>query len=164
MSSTHLKIDLYGNDVALLAEDGGGEDAPNTAPSSQKRGRPRQQRKAGTSHNMPPAAGKMNRVPPAQDKRQNIAQSKRSFESSHVEDRLCPACGYRHRIKECYYVHKELAPPGWQGNPITEDMVNYRRNHDPDFQGLLRGQSRPRSRTPRIKNSHTPAHEVQDQE
>lgn len=165
---------VFENDVALLAEDGGGEDAPNTAPGSQKRGRARQQRKAGKMHNTPPAAEKTNTVPSATGKissaspvpgqRQKAAQSKRSFEPSHIEDRLCPACGYRHGIRECYYIHPDQAPPGWQGNPITEEMVNYRRTHDPEFQGLLRGQSRPRSRTPRMKSSHTPTPDISDQQ
>lgn len=81
---------VFENDVALLAEDGGGEDALNTAPGSQKRGRARQQRKAGKMRNMPPAAEKTNTVPSATGKissaspvpgqRQKAAQSKRSFE------------------------------------------------------------------------------------
>ena len=80
------------NDVALLAEDGSEEDAPNA--HSMKRGRARNQRMAGKMHNMPPAAGKIRNTPPAtgkmssappvQGQRQKTAQSKRSYESSHV--------------------------------------------------------------------------------
>ena len=75
----------------------------------------------------------------------------------------CPACGQRHSIRDCYYVNQDKAPEWWKPNETISELIEFKRKNDATFQGLIRGQSRPRSRTPNtitFKQSHTPTPEV----
>ena len=68
----------------------------------------------------------------------------------------CPACEQSHAAKDCYYLHEEIAPAWWKPRPAISKLIELKRKHDSAFQGLIRGQSRSRTQTPRIKQSHTP--------
>lgn len=72
----------------------------------------------------------------------------------------CPACGQRHAIRDCYYVNPDKAPEWWKPNETINELIQFKREKDATFQGLIRGQSRTRSRTPIVKQSHTPTPEI----
>ena len=93
-------------------------------------------------------------------------ETKRSSSDQEPSDKVgsskCPACGMRHSLKECYYVYPEKAPEWFKPKPMLENYVRMKQEQDPEFQGLLRGQSKPRSMTPVMKKSHTTTPEVLD--
>src|SRR6478735_1675453 len=68
----------------------------------------------------------------------------------------CPACEQGHAAKDCYYLHEDIAPAWWKPRPAISKLIELKRKHDSAFQGLIRGQSRSRTQTPHIKQSHTP--------
>lgn len=74
----------------------------------------------------------------------------------------CPACDMGHTLRDCFYVYNEKAPEWWEPNPRTAQFVALRQEHDPEFQSLLRAQSRPRTRTPITKQSQTPTPDILD--
>lgn len=76
---------------------------------------------------------------------------------------LCPACDMRHSLQQCFYLNPEDAPEWWKPNQAIQRSVELRLDHDLDFQSLIRAQSRPRTRTPAIKQSQTPNLEELDQ-
>ena len=75
----------------------------------------------------------------------------------------CPACGAAHSLQQCYYLHPENAPEWWQPRQALQRAIEIRSEHDLDFQGLLRSQSRLRTRAKIIKQSQTPQPEIEDQ-
>ncbi|KAI8930685.1 hypothetical protein NX059_012294 [Plenodomus lindquistii] len=87
-------------------------------------------------------------------------QAERSIEAPS-SGANCAACGQRHDLKDCFYLHKEKAPKWWKPNGTINELVTFRQQNDPEFQGLIRSQSRPRTGTPAIKQSHTPTPEVE---
>ena len=95
-------------------------------------------------------------------KRQGYQSSSRSIKRSSEHEasqpgRKCPACEQAHGIKDCWYINDDQAPEWWQANAIMRTLVEYKRKHDPILQGALRGTSRTKSRTPKIKGeSQTP--------
>ncbi|KAI8942930.1 hypothetical protein NX059_000968 [Plenodomus lindquistii] len=107
----------------------------NSAPS--RRGRPRNQR--------------------GNDRKR---QAERPPEGSYSSTK-CLACGQRHALKDCYYLHEEKAPGWWKPNESVKELVKFKKEPDPELQGLIRSQSRPRTRTPTIKQSHTPTPEIE---
>ena len=110
------------------------------APNPQRRGRPRDQR----------------------GRKETKRSSSDQEPSGKVGSSKCPACEMRHSLKECYYVHPDKAPEWFKPKPMLENYVRMKQEQDPEFQGLLRGQSKPRLNTPVTKNSHTPTPEVPD--
>ncbi|KAI1556579.1 hypothetical protein PtrEW4_012138, partial [Pyrenophora tritici-repentis] len=52
----------------------------------------------------------------------------------------CPACDMGHALRDCFYVYTEKAPEWWEPNPRTAQFVELRREHDAEFQSLLRAQ------------------------
>lgn len=131
------------DDASFLAEGGatsqsneGDAQHAESAPSS-NRGRPRNQRTAG---------------------RKTTTLKRPSDQGpATTGGAKCPACGQRHNIRDCYYVNPDKAPEWWKPNETINELIDFKRQHDASFQGLLRGQSRTRSRTPNvIKQSHTP--------
>ena len=121
----------------------GGESTPGTdrdashaaevAPS--KRGRPRQKRPFG--------------------QRATSEQSLKE-DTTAVGDLKCPACEQRHSLQDCFYAFPSQAPDWFTPRPGFSAMVNYRMQNDPELQESLRRAKRPRTLTPRIKQSHTP--------
>lgn len=83
--------------------------------------------------------------------------------SVKADGRKCNACSMNHTLNECFYLHPELAPEWWKPSTRIEELVKLKLEYDLDFQGLLRGQSRPRSKTPAMKQSHTPTPEITEQ-
>ncbi|KAA8621955.1 hypothetical protein PtrV1_06456 [Pyrenophora tritici-repentis] len=77
---------------------------------------------------------------------------------------ICPACEQPHSISDCYYVNGQ-APEWFKPNRGTTKLVQYKLDHDPSLQTLVRERSqqskRPRitsasrSVTPYIKTSQT---------
>lgn len=60
----------------------------------------------------------------------------------------CPACGKFHNLRKCYYINPDIAPPRWNPNKTLQELINYKRKNDTTFQGLIRGQSKLRFRSP----------------
>ncbi|KAF1828058.1 hypothetical protein BDW02DRAFT_513408 [Decorospora gaudefroyi] len=86
-------------------------------------------------------------------------------EPTRAEGTKCPACSQRHALKDCYYMHPDHAPAWWKPNQAVTELIQYKRKHNTAFIGLLRGQSRPRSKTPVVfKQSHTPTPETIEKE
>ena len=114
-----------------------------SAPSNGNRGRPRNQRTAG----------------------KNDSKLKRPSdqEPASTGGAKCPACGQRHGIRDCYYVNPDKAPEWWKPNEIINELFKFKLTHDASFQGLIRGQSRARSRTQTVKQSHTPTPEFPEE-
>ncbi|PVH91567.1 hypothetical protein DM02DRAFT_606418 [Periconia macrospinosa] len=143
------KAAFVSDNASYLAEGGAtiqsnGRDAPHaeSAPSNRNRGRPRNQR----------AAGKNAKLKRPSDQ-----------EPARPEGAKCPACGQRHNIRDCYYVYPDQAPEWWRPNETISELIDFKRRNDATFQGLIRGQSRIRSRTPVLKQSHTPTPEIPDE-
>ncbi|KAL7780684.1 hypothetical protein CFE70_010726 [Pyrenophora teres f. teres 0-1] len=147
--------DIYDNALAGGESDqelSGTPGSSKTAPSSSKaRGRPRKPQQNRRVKPLTPALGRVKPLTPA---------LKRSSESeldlpttSHSK---CEACGQHHNLKGCYYVYPDNAPEWWKPNPTIRELIKHKIEYDPALQGLLRGQSRPRTRTPAIKLSDTP--------
>lgn len=143
------KAAFVSDDASYLAEGGAttqsnGRDASyaESAPSNRNRGRPRNQRTAGKN-----------------------AKLKRPSdqEPATTEGAKCPACGQRHSIRDCYYVNPDQAPEWWKPNETISELIDFKRKNDATFQGLIRGQSRTRSRTPILKQLHTPTPEIPDE-
>jgi hypothetical protein len=94
-------------------------------------------------------------------KRKTDGRQARSGQSS-LEDtaaaggQKCPACEQRHSLKDCYYLYPDQAPEWFTPRPGIAAMVRFRRENDADLQEEMRTAKRPRSQTPRIKQSHTP--------
>ena len=137
--------DIYDNALAGGESDqelSGTPGSSKTAPSSSKaRGRPRKPQQNRRVKPLTPAL-------------------KRSSESeldlpttSHSK---CEACGQHHNLKGCYYVYPDNVPEWWKPNPTIRELIKHKIEYDPALQGLLRGQSRSRTRTPAIKLSATP--------
>ncbi|KAF9728657.1 gag protein [Paraphaeosphaeria minitans] len=114
-----------------------------SAPSNRNRGRPRNQRTAGKKD----------------------AKLKRPSDQGPATTggAKCPACGQRHSIRDCYYVNPDKAPEWWKPNETISELIDFKRTNDATFQGLIRGQSRTRSRTSILKQSHTPTPEIPDE-
>jgi hypothetical protein len=53
-----------------------------------------------------------------------------------------PACGQRHGVKDCCYIHEDRAPEWWHPNETIRSLIEYKSKNDTEFQGLLRGQSK----------------------
>ena len=68
----------------------------------------------------------------------------------------CPACDGSHPLYQCFYLDQKKAPSWWKPNQIIRESIKLRKANDLEFQSLLRAQSRPRTRTPAIKQSQTP--------
>lgn len=143
------KAAFVSDDASYLAEGGAtiqsnGRDASyaESAPSNRNRGRPRNQRTAGKN-------AKLKR--PSDQELATTAGAK------------CPACGQRHGIRDCYYVNPDQAPEWWKPNETISELIDFKRKNDATFQGLIRGQIRTRSRTPVLKQSHTPTPEIPDE-
>lgn len=135
------------DDASFLAEGGastqgndGDAHSAESASSKQNRGRPRNQRTAGRKTTT--------RKRPADPEPATTGGAK------------CPACGQRHSIRDCYYVNPDKAPEWWTPNETINELIQFKREKDATFQGLIRGQSRTRSRTPIVKQSHTPTPEI----
>jgi hypothetical protein len=149
LRSGRHKAAFVSDDASYLAEGGAttqsnDRDASHaeSAPSK-NRGRPRNQRQTG----------------------KNNARNKRpsDHEPAVTGGAKCPACGQRHSIRDCYYVNQNKAPEWWKPNETISELIEFKRKNDATFQGLIRGQSRPRSQTPNtiaFKQSHTPTPEV----
>lgn len=75
----------------------------------------------------------------------------------------CLACGMPHDTSTCFYMDSENAPEWWRPNQQIEELVRYKREHDPDLQRVLR-QSSSRSKTPHFKKSHTATPEVTEEQ
>lgn len=126
-----------------------------------KRGRPRYQRTAMEDGDNPPHSATI-----PQRGRGNPAKAGAYGSSAKADankSERCPGCDMRHSIRDCYYVYPGKAPEWWEPNPRTAEFVALKKQHDSDFQGLLRAQSRPRTKTPSMKNSHTPTPEIPEQ-
>ena len=74
----------------------------------------------------------------------------------------CPACDGSHPLHQCFYLDQKKAPGWWKPNQIIRESIELRTANDLEFQGLLRAQSRPRIRTPAIKQSQTPTPSLTD--
>jgi hypothetical protein len=72
----------------------------------------------------------------------------------------CLACGQRRNIRGCYYADPDKAPAWWKPNETINELIQFKRENDATFQGLIRGKSRTCSQTPIIKRSHTPTPEI----
>lgn len=75
---------------------------------------------------------------------------------AYARSSKCPACDMGHALRDCFYIYNEKAPEWWEPNPRRAQIVELRREHDTEFQSLLRAQTRPRTLTPRPKQSQTP--------
>jgi hypothetical protein len=94
-------------------------------------------------------------------KRPHDAESPHEGSTSH--EGRCPACMKPgHSISKCWYIDDTNAPSGWNGNKELLRSVRQRLINDTEFQGAVRAASRPRSKTPAIKTSHTPMPEIFD--
>ena len=144
------KAAFVADDASYLAEggattQGNDRDASHSESApSKNRDRPRNQRQNGKKD----------------------ASSKRpsDYEPATAGGAKCPACGQRHGVKDCYYLHPDQAPEWWKPNETINELINFKRKNDTTFQGLLRGQSRLRSHTSNIKKSHTSTPEVLGEE
>lgn len=143
------KAAFVSDEASFLAEGGAatqGNDGDayhaESAPSNRNRGRPRNQRAAG-----------------------NKAKLKRPSdqEPATTGGAKCPACGQRHSVRDCYYVNPDKAPEWWKPNETINELIDFKRKNDATFQGLIRGQSRTRSRTPIVKQSHTPTPKIPEE-
>jgi hypothetical protein len=138
------------DDASFLAEGGAStqgndEDAhpAESASSKQNRGRPRNQRTAG--------------------RKTTTLKRPADPEPATTGGAKCPACGQRHSVRDCYYVNPDKAPGWWKPNETISELIRFKREKDATFQGLIRGQSRARSRTPTVKQSHTPTPEIPEE-
>jgi hypothetical protein len=122
------------------SNDGDAYQAKGATPSS-NRGRPRNQRGAG-------------RTPTT------LKRPLDQGPATAAQGAKCPACGQRHTIRDCYYVNPDKAPEWWIPNETINELIQFKREKDSTFQGLIRGQSRPCSQTPITKYSHTPTPEI----
>jgi hypothetical protein len=68
----------------------------------------------------------------------------------------CPACEQRHSLKDCFYAFPEKQPDWFQPKPTVIALMKFRMENDPVLIESLRSVKRPRTQTPRIKQSHTP--------
>jgi hypothetical protein len=138
------------DDALFHAEDGestqskdGDAYQAKTGTSNSNRGRPRNQRGAGR---------KTTTLKRPSDQAPATAQGAK-----------CPACFQRHGIRDCYYVNPDKAPEWWIPNEAINELVQFKREKDATFQGLIRGHSRSQSRTPVTKFSHTPTPEIPEE-
>ena len=81
---------------------------------------------------------------------------------AYARSSKCPACDMGHALRDCFYIYNEKAPEWWEPNPRTAQFVELRREHDAELQSLLRAQGRPRTLTPRTKQSQTPIPNLPD--
>ncbi|KAK1912631.1 hypothetical protein P3342_004567 [Pyrenophora teres f. teres] len=109
---------------------------PGNPSQTKYRGRPRKQRASQATRQ------------PAQ--KRTLAQSEGA-----TSGQKCPACYQHHELRACYYVNPDLAPEWWTPNEAINELVQFKRSSDSTLQGLMRGQSRSRTRTPAIKLSDT---------
>jgi len=65
----------------------------------------------------------------------------------------CHACGYAHLLKDCFYLYPERAPEWFTPKAYVVENIELKRQHDTEFQDLLRGLRKPESK--RIKRSDT---------
>ena len=135
------------DDASFLAEDGtttqsndGDAYHADGATPKHNRGRPRKERTAG--------------------RKTTTLKRPSDQELATTTGAKCPACGQRHSIQDCYYVNPDKAPEWWKPNETINELIQFKREKDATFQGLIRGQSRTRSRTPIVKQSHTPTPEI----
>jgi hypothetical protein len=146
------------DDASFLAEGGAttqgskrdASSAAESAPSTKRiRGRPRYQRQGNQASGHQASSNKR----PS------------DYEPANAGSK-CPACGQRHGVKDCYYIHEDQAPEWWHPNETIRSLIEYKSKNDTEFQGLLRGQSKLPSQSrvhpATIKKSHTPA--IQDLE
>lgn len=89
-------------------------------------------------------------------KRKRATTQGTSRPSTDEPNTTCPACTLGHALSDCYYIHPEQAPERWKPRPAISQLIELKRKHDSTFQGLMRGQSRSRTQTPHIKQSHMP--------
>jgi hypothetical protein len=116
-----------------------------------------------TSHSSSTSRPLKRKRPREQQSRKDTTRSSTDLEpSGKVRSSKCPACEMRHSLKECFYVNPDKAPEWFRPKPMVENYIRMMREHDPEFQGLLRGQSKPRSKPSVMNKSHTPTTEVRD--
>ena len=112
-------------------------DASHAESAPSKRGRPHQQRATGST--------------------KTRAKRPSEIDTAYPAGAQCLACGQRHNVQDCYYVNQDKAPEWWKPNKAIYELIEYKRKNDTTFQGLLRGTSRTKSQTPKIKGkSQTP--------
>ncbi|KAG6227167.1 hypothetical protein E4U26_001871 [Claviceps purpurea] len=93
---------------------------------------------ASATDNAPPAKrNKQRNAPPSSSRQASSNKRQRGREPANAGER-CPACGERHGIKGCYYIHKELAPRWWKPKRSTQSLIELRSKNDTAFQALLR--------------------------
>ena len=92
---------------------------------------------------------------------QSSTRSKHSSleDTAAVEGTKCHACEQRHNLFDCFYLNEDRAPAWFTPDSRIAKLVEYKRKYDPELIKLL-DSKRQRSKTPLIKNSHTPTPEV----
>jgi len=68
----------------------------------------------------------------------------------------CPACEQRHSLKDCFYAFPEKQPDWFQPKPTVVALMKFRMENDPALIERLRSVKRPRTQTPKMKQSTTP--------
>ena len=106
--------------------------------SSNPRGRPRNQRNDGHRTKTKRSASNLDDEPAA---------------AGGIK---CPACEQHHNLQDCFYVFPDKQPEWFRPRPNMVALIKNRMEHDPELQSSLRALKRPKSQTPRIKQSHTP--------
>ncbi|KAG6035285.1 hypothetical protein E4U19_004943 [Claviceps sp. Clav32 group G5] len=93
---------------------------------------------SSAADNAPPVKrNKQRKAPPHSSSQASSKKRQRGREPANSGER-CPACGERHGIKGCYYIHQELAPRWWKPKRSTQSLIELRSKNDTAFQALLR--------------------------
>lgn len=93
---------------------------------------------SSATDNAPPAKKNKRRNAPPNSSRQASSNKRQRGHKPANSGERCPACGERHGIKGCYYIHKELAPRWWKPKKSTQSLIELRSKNDTSFQTLLR--------------------------
>lgn len=161
---------LAQNSIADGRVDGDAHQVETGNSQVRKRGRPRYQRTASEECNSQAPGSSIPRRGRGKSAKayaynSNSAQADADPGKTVIADARgpkCPACDMGHALRDCFYVYSEKAPEWWEPNPRIAKLVELQREHDTEFQSLLRAQSRPRTRTPNLKQSQTPTPDPND--
>jgi hypothetical protein len=102
------------------------------------------------------------RSAPAGSQGRSMTPAKRLNNQGEQRLSRCPACDQQHKLSDCYYAFPDKAPTWWEPNEFKKGYVQYRLENDTQLQGLVRGSSRSRTRTPVMKASRTPTPRVEE--
>ncbi|PVH91547.1 hypothetical protein DM02DRAFT_338201 [Periconia macrospinosa] len=154
----HLTLEVNGE--ARPGAEGDAFHTDNATSVPPKRGTPRPIRGDTPHHTGGRGRLQGQRPTGGRTQRQQTAGKRRRTEEEDTPASKCPACNMLHALQDCYYVYPERAPAWFKPRQGFTEMVEWKRQNDPELEDLIRGAKRTKSRTPAIKNSHTPTPEV----